>query len=155
MVSGLPAGSPFGSDASRFTNDASRAQLSADQLALLNNATITIADLADGYLALTTGTTITLDTDAAGYGWFIDSTPLRNEEFAANATSPWQFTALEGSAAAGKIDLMTVLMHELGHVMSVKVGSDMSIDLCERGEECGAGTLRLIHTCCHNDLCRS
>ena len=55
--------------------------LSAAQLALLNQATITIADLADGYLALTLGTTITLDTDAAGYGWFIDPTPFTNEEF--------------------------------------------------------------------------
>lgn len=73
---------------------------------LLGKATITIADLADGYLALTTGTTITLDTDAAGYGWFIDPTPLRNEEFAAGP-NPWQLTALPDSAAAGHIDLMT------------------------------------------------
>ena len=55
--------------------------LAAAQLALLNQATITIADLADGYLALTLGTTITLDTDAAGYGWFVDPTPFTNEEF--------------------------------------------------------------------------
>ena len=92
--------------------------LTADQLALLNQATITLADLADGYLALTLGTTITLDTDAAGYGWFIDPTPRVHEEFAVGAT-PWQFTALDGSAASGKIDLMTVLMHELGHVMGL------------------------------------
>jgi len=31
---------------------------------------------------LTLGTTITLDTDAAGYGWFIDSTLFANDEFA-------------------------------------------------------------------------
>ena len=92
--------------------------LTADQLALLNQATITIADLADGYLALTIGTTITLDTDAAGYGWFIDPTPLTNEEFAVGA-NPWQFTVLDSSAASGKMDLMTVLMHELGHVMGL------------------------------------
>ena len=69
-------------------------------------------------MALTLGTTITLDTDAAGSGWFIDSTPLMNEEFAVGA-NPWQFTALDGGAASGKIDLMTVLMHELGHVMGL------------------------------------
>jgi len=86
--------------------------LTVEQLAFLSQATITIKDLADGYLALTTGTTITLDTDAAGYGWLIDSTPLTNKEFAVGA-SPWQFTALDGSAADGKIDLMTVLMHAL------------------------------------------
>ena len=92
--------------------------LTADQLALLNKATITIADLADGYLALTSGTTITLDTDAAGYGWFIDPTPFLSEEFVPSA-SPWQLQAASGSAAEGKIDLMTVLMHELGHVMGL------------------------------------
>ena len=99
--------------------------LTADQLALLNQATITIADLADGYLALTLGTTITLDTDAAGYGWFIDSTPWANEEFIPNSSpitdhaSPWQLQAAPGSAADGHIDLLTVLMHELGHVMGL------------------------------------
>jgi len=94
--------------------------LSLGQLALLSKATINIGDLPDGYLALTTGTTITLDSDAAGYGWFIDPTPLKNEEFTATATSPWQLTALPDSAAAGHIDLMTVLMHELGHVMGLE-----------------------------------
>ncbi|MEC4889445.1 MAG: hypothetical protein RI101_05235 [Nitrospira sp.] len=85
--------------------------LSFDQLALLSKATITIADLADGYLALTTGTTITLDTDAAGYGLFVDPTPFLNEEWRPRETSnvkgetsetnggAWEFTALDVSAA--------------------------------------------------------
>lgn len=93
--------------------------LTADQLALLNQATITLADLADGYLALTLGTTITLDTDAAGYGWFIDPTPFTHEEFVSGSSivnghssigsdsSPWQLQAAPGSAADGKMDLMT------------------------------------------------
>ena len=85
---------------------------------LLNQATITVADLADGYLALTSGTTITLDTDAAGYGWFIDQTPLLSEEFTPSAVSHQLSANLEGPAA-GKIDLLTVLMHELGHVMGL------------------------------------
>jgi len=33
--------------------------------------------------------------------------------------TPWQLTGVDGSAAFGKIDLMTVLMHELGHVMGL------------------------------------
>lgn len=44
---------------------AGNGQLTVEQLDLLSRATVTIADLADGYLALTSGTTITLDTDAA------------------------------------------------------------------------------------------
>ena len=96
---------------------------------MLSQATINIADLADGYLALTLGTTITLDTDAAGYGWFIDETPGVHEEFnytplssealAKEDSSPWQLQAAPGSAADGHIDLLTVLMHELGHVMGL------------------------------------
>ncbi|MDH5640473.1 MAG: M10 family metallopeptidase domain-containing protein, partial [Nitrospira sp.] len=91
--------------------------LSAEQLDLLSRATINIADLADGYLALTLGTTITLDTDAAGYGWFIDPTPFTHEEFV--SLSAWELEAAPGSGAENKIDLMTVLMHELGHVMGL------------------------------------
>ncbi|MDH5669638.1 MAG: Ig-like domain-containing protein, partial [Nitrospira sp.] len=112
--------------------------LSAEQLDLLSQATIAIDDLPEGYLALTLGTTITLDTDAAGYGWFIDETPGVHEEFVLDSAlspllplseastqssalddTPWQLTAVDGSAAFGKIDLMTVLMHELGHVMGL------------------------------------
>jgi hypothetical protein len=98
--------------------------LSAEQLAWLNKATINIADLVDGYLALTLGTTITLDTDAAGYGWFVDPTPLAHEEFmpavlSLSKDTPWQLIANPDGAAAGHIDLMTVLLHELGHVMGL------------------------------------
>jgi len=45
--------------------------LSTEQLDLLSRVTVTIVDLADGYLALTLGATITLDT-AAGHGWCVD-----------------------------------------------------------------------------------
>ncbi|MDH5668189.1 MAG: putative Ig domain-containing protein [Nitrospira sp.] len=96
--------------------------LSAEQFDLLSRATIAIDDLPDGYLALTLGTTITLDIDAAGYGWFIDQTPFFSEEFTSPLTpdsSPWQLQAAPGSAADGHIDLLTVLMHELGHVMGL------------------------------------
>jgi hypothetical protein len=121
-------------------------QLTAEQLNLLSRATVTIADLADGYLALTLGTTITLDTDAAGYGWFIDPTPFTNEEFVngwsmvdgqwsvgsdssrlavhdsrftSAGEAPWQFFAKPDSAAEGKMDLLTTVMHELGHVLGL------------------------------------
>jgi len=70
-----------GSECGQQFRSSQPSALSFDQLALLNQATINIADLADGYLALTLGTTITLDTDAAGYGWFVDPTPFTNEEF--------------------------------------------------------------------------
>jgi len=45
------------------------------------NANLSLAELAGGAVGQTTANTITLDTDAAGYGWFVDSTPYDNEEF--------------------------------------------------------------------------
>ncbi|QDU07644.1 Putative peptidyl-prolyl cis-trans isomerase [Gimesia aquarii] len=59
---------------------------------------------------------IYLDVNAAGWGWFVDQTPLSNEEF--NGTSvAGIFEASLFSSAEGKIDLLTVLMHELNHLL--------------------------------------
>ena len=53
---------------------------------------------------------ITLDTDAAGFGWFIDRTPEDDDEF-----SPDQPDRSE--EAAQRMDLLTVLLHEFGHLL--------------------------------------
>jgi hypothetical protein len=60
---------------------------------------------------------LTLDVDDA-QGWFADSTPSDNFEFlhAANATGTDLFTDLT-SAAAGHLDLLTALSHEMGHAL--------------------------------------
>ncbi len=42
---------------------------------------LNLVDLPGGAVGQTTANTITLDTDAAGFGWFIDPTPYENEEF--------------------------------------------------------------------------
>jgi hypothetical protein len=58
---------------------------------------------------------VTLSADAAGHGWFADGTPLADEEFAPGSPgSP--LVALPGSPAAGKEDLLTALLHEMGHL---------------------------------------
>ena len=54
---------------------------------------------------------VNIDADGAGYGWFVDSTPGEDSE----SKAPAKLTADAGGAAAGKIDLLTVVMHELGH----------------------------------------
>ena len=61
--------------------------------------------------------TILIDRDAAGYGWFIDSTPADDLEFAA-VTGPHSLTAGNNSPAAKRVDLLTTVMHEMGHVLS-------------------------------------
>ena len=82
------------------------------------NTNIAIADLTDGALGQTTGTTITLDDNAAGHGWFIDSTPWSNDEFLPTH-NPNEWIAKEGSDAAGKMDMLSVLLHEYGHVLGI------------------------------------
>jgi hypothetical protein len=82
-------------------------QLDAAQLELLNQVTFQISDY-DGLVlgeALEGDNTIVLDSDAAGYGWFIDATPADDGEFAA------------GGTAAGDMDLLSVVMHEMGHIL--------------------------------------
>jgi hypothetical protein len=52
---------------------------------------------------------------AAGYGWFVGATPLRDEEFHVPAPgSP--LTALPGTAASDWMDLLRVVLHEMGHL---------------------------------------
>ena len=42
--------------------------------------TVTVADLPGGAVGETVGTAITLDTNAGGYGWYIDPNPAANTE---------------------------------------------------------------------------
>ena len=54
---------------------------------------------------------------ADNYGWFIDATPQDDTEFVSSGTAI--LNASGSSPAAGKIDLLTVLDHELGHVLGL------------------------------------
>jgi hypothetical protein len=71
-----------------------------------------VSDLPGGLLGLPDPAQgrIVIDTNAAGYGWFVDPTPSANEEFDA------ALHALAGGPADGRMDLRTVLLHELGHL---------------------------------------
>jgi hypothetical protein len=59
--------------------------------------------------------TILMDTDAGGFGWFIDPTPADNNEFTAN--SDGTLTADASSPAYGRMDLLTAVAHEIGHLL--------------------------------------
>lgn len=81
----------------------------------IQDVSIQIVDLPGNQLAKTVGNTIYLDTNAAGWGWFIDTTPTDSSEFQQDAVSK-TLVAPASSPASSQIDLVSVLMHELGHV---------------------------------------
>jgi DNA/RNA endonuclease G (NUC1) len=62
--------------------------------------------------------TITIDNDANGVGWFIDTTPQDNNEFIGESEKTY-FTAAPNSEAAGKYDLLTAILHEMGHALGI------------------------------------
>ncbi len=84
-----------------------------------NNVSVTFSDLPGSKVGQTTGQSITLDTNAAGYGWFVDSTPADNSEFLPTA-NPDVWIAKAGSDAAGKMDMLSVLLHEYGHALGME-----------------------------------
>jgi len=59
---------------------------------------------------------IEIDDNAAGYGWFIDLSPDDDNEFSLDVIADERL-ATSGSPAASRMDLLTVVMHELGHTL--------------------------------------
>ena len=84
--------------------------------AALTALSFQIVNLSGGFLDEATADTIFIDDDAAGYGWFVDDTPADDDEFSVVAGSN-SSTASSGTSTAVKVDLLTVVMHEMGHTL--------------------------------------
>ncbi len=85
-----------------------------DTLARLHDVEVHIGSLSGPYLGAAAGDTIWIDDDAAGYAWFIDSAPWDHSEVNF-AGSPYATRFM-----AGRVDLLSAVTHELGHVIGLE-----------------------------------
>ncbi|MBW6496097.1 MAG: cadherin-like domain-containing protein, partial [Burkholderiaceae bacterium] len=88
-------------------------------MASLQDISFQVLDLPGSMLALTTCEVVYIDIDAAGYGWFVDLTPADDAEFSLEAMDN-ELLAGPDDAAYGRMDLLTVIMHEIGHVLGME-----------------------------------
>jgi hypothetical protein len=72
-----------------------------------------ISDLPGSSLVEAEGNRIDLDTNAAGSGWSVDSTPVWNEEVAPSQNN--QPLPAVDPRVVDRMDLLTIVEHELGH----------------------------------------
>jgi hypothetical protein len=108
--------------------------------AALDQVTFQIVNFGDLTLGKAIGAAVLIDLDAAGWGWFVDTTPVNDVEFGLSL-SDIEKMALATSPAFGRMDLLTVVMHELGHVLGYQ-DLDSSSDTLMAGT-LDAGTRRL------------
>lgn len=93
--------------------------INASSVDLLSTVNIKIADLPNGELGYTSinadGTPlITIDAHGAGTGWYVD--PMINNQSVFTPDGNGELMALDG-AAKYRYDLLTVVEHEMGHVL--------------------------------------
>ena len=92
---------------------------------------------------------VLIDDAAAGQGWFIGASPDMHSDF--DGHHGGDHLAQSGSAAAARVDLLTVVMHELGHILGL---SDLRSNLRTGLDHDGSTGCRFItdfarnHTAC-------
>lgn len=78
---------------------------------------IQFADLQGHSLGETKGNVITLDLNAAGHGWYFDWQGPGDDWLP--TSNPYEWMARPGSAAEGRMDFLSVFMHEYGYALGL------------------------------------
>ncbi|MCL4206778.1 MAG: choice-of-anchor D domain-containing protein [Pirellulaceae bacterium] len=108
--------------------------LNLEQQMRLDDIELRFMDLPGPMVGGFDGRAILLDRDAAGFGWYLDDTPRSHEEFVRTART--SSLALSTRPAGGRMDMLTVLMHELGHLLGFE-----DLDPADDPDHIMAGTL--------------
>lgn len=90
------------------------AGLTEPQRAAIDRVKFELTEIGGWCLGSSSEGLVQLDRKAAGHGWFIDPTPMDDDEFAKPVSATCAYTAPQGSPA-GRIDLLTTVLHEMGH----------------------------------------
>ncbi|MBL8830154.1 MAG: hypothetical protein JNM18_24465, partial [Planctomycetaceae bacterium] len=116
--------------------------LTGAQISTLKSTQFVIANLdGAGALGLTMPGVVQVDDNGAGRGWFIDSSPYSDAEFR-RGISRTELNATTG-VAANHYDLLTLVMHELGHVLGLNDFDENLRSDDVMSEAIGVGTRRL------------
>lgn len=91
--------------------------LDQDVVSTFSEVDIRIDDLSGLLLGTATDTGIVRNIDAAGHDWFVDSTP--DDDAESRQPVPGGLGATPYSVAFGKIELLSVLVLELGHTIGL------------------------------------
>jgi len=115
---------------------------SEEQLAAMRAVTVSVSDMGGLLLGESGLGTIRIDDNAGGWNWFVDPTPGDDSEYAGSGT---RLGAVDANSAAGtRMDLLTVVTHELGH----QIGLEDSYAAGDRSElmygTISAGERRLV-----------
>ncbi len=105
------------------------AGLDANDVRKLASVPIEVANLGTTILGLEAGGVITINQTAAGYNWYVGTSSGSSQPFVI-ASPTGESLAAPGSPAINDVDLLTVLEHELGHVLGLP-DNDQAGDLLD------------------------
>ncbi len=93
--------------------------LTPEQSALIHSMKFEVASLPGSSLAETGSDGTRVDDDAAGNGWWMD-TAVGDERMFGTAISPTRRVADPSAGPAGRLDLLSVVLHEIGHALGLE-----------------------------------
>ncbi|HKX90517.1 MAG TPA: SdrD B-like domain-containing protein, partial [Sphingopyxis sp.] len=88
-----------------------------EQVAAMRATEIGVSDLGGLYIGTSSPGLIILDDNAAGHNWFLDTTPDADEEY---SLQNGELRADPSTIAGNRVDLLTAIMHELGHQIGLE-----------------------------------